>query len=204
MDPKLFERPTDPHVAQPVGDRRATLRARAVCKVARVQTSEDQGLARIRNISDGGMRLALRLAAQPGDLIDVALTESLVVAGRVVWNQNGDCGLEFLEFIDSASVLRLSAEEARDGKIRAPRLYTAQPIVISSERGLRLTYLHDISQRGMKIADQGIFTPGLAVTAMIGPKMERSGYVRWVQNGFAGLILTDPLSVEELGSVRAL
>jgi len=185
-------------------DQRASSRTRTVMRVARIRSSDDEGLARVRNISDGGMRLAIGIPVAAGDLLEVSLSDSVVLHGRVVWSASGECGLEFSETVDSNEALRIAAEEARLGKARAPRLAISLVAVLLSEHGLRVIRLRDISQRGMKIAHNGDLRPGLSVKIMVSPGVERRGVVRWVDNDLAGLILIEPFSVRELGSVNAL
>ena len=73
-----------------------------------------------------------------------------------------------------------------------------------SEQGLCVAHLHDVSQRGMKIGHDGSFFPGMAVKVMMGPGIERRGIVRWSHDNLAGLILTEPFQIYELGSASAL
>jgi hypothetical protein len=187
-----------------IGDRRSDKRTRTIYRIARVRARDDEGLARIRNISDGGMRLTIAIPVAAGDAIEVSLSDALLFKGSVVWTENGECGVQFAECVDSIAMLKSAAAEARVGASRPPRLSASLPAVVVTERGLRVTHLHDISQRGMKIANDGSFTPGLAVKVMIGPQVERRGYVRWVDGSLAGLILIEPFTVEELGSINAL
>lgn len=182
-------------------DRRETHRVRTVYRVARIQVDENEGLARVRNISNGGMRLSLTMPVQVGQTLEVSLSDTLSFKGCVAWAQDGECGVKFMEWIDSAEVLRRSIEEQRSNKGRAPRLTATFSALISSEKGVQTMQVHDISQRGMKIEHDGSFKEGLAVKVMMAPGVERRGYVRWVQDKFAGLLLTDPFSVEDLGSV---
>lgn len=190
--------------AQTVADRRAASRTRTIYRIAHVRSATDAGLARVRNISDAGMRLAIGIAVAAGDTLEVSLSDDLAFEGKVAWADNGECGLEFLRSVDSNEVLRRVAEDTRLGRARAPRLPVSHPAVVTSERGVHVTRLHDISQRGMKLANDGKFTPGLSVKVAIGPGIERRGIVRWVRDDFAGVMLTEPFSIEELGSMRAL
>ncbi len=192
------------YLPAPVDDRRSTSRTRTVYRVARVRTHDDEGLARIRNISDGGMRLTIGIPVVAGDTIEVSMSDALAFKGRVIWAENGECGIQFAEWVDSVEALRITSVEAREKSHRPPRLSASQPAVVMTERGLQVTHLHDISQRGVKIAHDGSFTPGLPVKVIIGPGVERRGCVRWVHESFAGVILTEPFTVEELGSVSGL
>lgn len=185
-------------------DRRGDTRIRTVYRIARLQAESDVGLARVRNISDGGMRLSIGMALSPGDRVVVALSETLILEGHVVWAEDAECGIQFIEGVDSRDVLRRAAEEARLRTARPPRLSLSHPIVVVSERGMHVTHVYDVSQRGMKIGHDGHLAPDVSVKIILGPGIERRGTVRWVRDNLAGLILTEPFSVQELGSTKAL
>ena len=70
--------------------------------------------------------------------------------------------------------------------------------------GEQVATLRDVSQSGLKLAHDGRFTAGLPVKVRLSPELERRGVVRWSQTGLAGVVLTEGLSVEELGSMRDL
>ena len=199
-EPTITPAPTPAIVAE----RRDASRTRTVYRVARVRSETDQGLARVRNISDGGMRLAVGLSMNVGDIIEISMSEKLLFEGRVVWTADGECGVEFSDPVDSAEALRCTAEEIRSGKGRPLRLPIGNPVVVESERGMHVTRLHDISMRGMKIGHDGSFEPGLAVKVTLAPDIERRGIVRWVRGDFAGVVLIETFTLKELGSASAL
>jgi hypothetical protein len=185
-------------------ERRRSQRVRTVYRVVRIANGEDEGLARLRNISDGGLKLQARLAMQLDDQIEVALSPNVTLQGRVVWLADGECGVRFDEEVNSLAALNLTANEARQSGARQPRLRTAIPAAVTSERGLRAAKVTDISQNGMKLLHDGSFVPGLQVKVTLCSGMERRGVVRWVRDELAGLALIEPFTVEQLGSIRAL
>jgi hypothetical protein len=186
------------------GERRTGVRNRAVYRVAPVSTPHDSGLGRLRNISDRGMALDLAFPVCLGDAVTVALSEDVLLTGRVVWTAAADCGVRFDEPIDSVAALRRAADYACGPRGRPPRLLLGRTALASGECGLRAVEVCDISQRGMKIAHDRGFTPGLRVKVALGSGIERRGVVRWAKDDFAGLILTEPFSARDLGSIRAL
>jgi hypothetical protein len=185
-------------------DRREAARVRTVYRIAPVAVGNDRGLARVRNISDGGMRLNLGLTVFLGDRVRVGLSDSLVIEGTVVWTNGDECGLKFDRTIDSIGALRESCAERRLPDARAPRLPTAITALASSERGSRSVKVCDVSQRGMKIKHDGSFTPGISVKLTLPSGIERRGVVRWSKNGVAGILLTETFSQRDLGNVGAL
>ncbi len=196
--------PTSMADAVVTAERRGDSRIRTVYRIARVSTDHDEGLARIQNISDGGMRLIIGMTLSPGDRVTVALTQTLMLEARVVWASEGECGIQFSRGVDSRDILRRAADEARLGTARPPRLTLSLPIVVVSERGMHITRVHDVSQRGMKIGHDGSFTTDLLVKVILSPGIERRGIVRWVREHLAGLMLIEPFTIQERGSPKAL
>lgn len=185
-----------------IEERRKSNRVRTVYRVARVQAKEGEGLARIRNLSDDGMRIDLGLEVVLNQWIRVWLSDSVSVEGQVVWTNDNECGLKFPMSIDSVDLLRRTAEQIRLGEARAPRVLTKLRAVVSSQEGIRPVRVQDVSQRGMKLIHDGSFTTGLPVKVTLESGMERRGVVRWVQDGFAGLMLTEMFSVEDLKTIN--
>jgi len=185
-----------------IEDRRNGNRVRTVYRLARVQAEGAEGLARIRNLSDDGMKIDLGLEVALNQRIRVWLSDTISVDGQVVWTSDNECGLKFPESVDSVGLLRNTAEQIRAGEARAPRIGTDLRAVVSSQQGIRPARVHDVSQRGMKLIHDGSFTPGLPVKVTLESGMERRGVVRWVEDQFAGLLLTETFSVEELKTIN--
>lgn len=184
--------------------RRASHRVRTVYRVVRVQTAHDQGLGRVRNVSDGGMKLTLTMPVMLGDTVRVALSNQTEVEGQVVWTNGNDCGLKFVRNIDSIDVLRTTAEHNRSADTPTPSLQADVLAVAKSERGLIAVTVHEVSLRGMKLSNDGSFVPGLPVKVSFGSGLERRGVIRWASDDVAGLMLFDHFAVEELGAISAL
>lgn len=188
----------------PSGEARESPRIRTVYRVVRVETERDQGLGRVRNMSDGGMKLSLTMPVTLGDSLRVALTDTTELEGRVVWTSGNECGLQFAENIDSVMVLRETARQCRSTEARSPRLQAGLLAVARSEQGMSAVEVRDVSLRGMKIAHDGSFSPGLPVKICFASGIERRGVIRWANERLAGLMLIDQFAVEELGSISAL
>ena len=163
--------------------RRRSPRFRTVFRVARVSARDDQGLARIQNISDEGLMITTSMELSPGDAIQIDLSDDCSLTGLVVWYDRNRCGVRLLRPVNSPALLRQLYEERSVGHGRPLRLAHRKPVVVVSHKGN--------------------FNPGLAVKVLLAPGMERSGVVRWSKDGVAGIALTEILSVEELGSMRS-
>lgn len=185
-------------------DQRRDQRFRTVYRVARVLGPGDQGLARVHNISDRGMMLSLSLPLALGERVRVDLSDRCSLTGEVAWHHARRCGVELYQRIDSAGLLKRLYQERRETTTRPLRLNHCKALVVSSPLGLQVVTLRDVSQAGMKVVHDGRFTPGLPVKVRLTPQIERRGVVRWSEDGLAGISLTELLSVEDLGSLRAI
>lgn len=183
---------------------RESPRVRTVYRVVRIETDQDTGFARVRNMSDGGMKLSLTMPVTLGDVIRVGLTDETELEGRVVWTNGNDCGLQFAHNVDSVRVLRETAQHCRATQIRAPRLRAGLRAVATTEQGMKPVRVEDVSLRGMKLVHDGSFTPGLPVKVSFGSGIERRGVIRWANDTMAGLMLLEQFAVEDLGAISAL
>lgn len=188
-------------VVADVWERRAGQRLRTVYRVARVHVDGRCGLARVHNLSDDGLMLSTQLALGLSSAIAVDLSETCTLHGHVAWHDAGRCGVRFATSIDGAELLRRLQQEQRLAKSRHLRLPLERAVMVTSELGIQIARARDISQRGIKLVHDGRFSPGLHVKIHIAPNLERRGVVRWSRDGVAGCILTDYLSVEDLGSL---
>ncbi|MDB5725272.1 MAG: PilZ domain protein [Novosphingobium sp.] len=192
------------------GDRRGDHRIKTVYRLVKVEHDEDEGLARCRNLSDGGVKLDLAMPLDLNDRVTIGFSSETQIAGRVIWLSGDSCGVAFDEPIDSSQLLRsdmiansqrLANQKPRN---RSPRLKTNLPAKIAYYGTTRNAVVKDVSVRGMKIANDGNFHPGLNVRVILADGREKEGVVRWSRDNIAGVLLLDPFGVEELGSVHRL
>ena len=183
-------------------DQRAGRRLRTVYRVARVACNGRYGLARVFNLSDLGMMMSSPLDLCVGDLVTVDLSDSCTLTGSIMWHDGARCGVRFAAPIDGAAMLKRLFEERHTQRWRPLRVPISRAAMVRSEVGIQMVRIEDISQSGMKVAHDGRLRPGLAIVARLSPEVECRGVVRWSQDGKAGVMLTDPLSVEQLADVR--
>ena len=150
------------------------------------------------------MMITTMLTLSLGDTVQIDLSDDCHLTGRVIWHIENRCGLQLSRTIDSASLLRRLCEDRRSGDARPLRLAHNKRVVVASELGFSVSALRDVSQSGMKVTHDGRFETGLAVKVMLKPGVERRGVVRWSKDGIAGIALTEILTVEDLGSLRAI
>ena len=192
------------------GNRRGDQRIKTVYRLVKIEHDQDEGLARCRNLSDGGVKLELAMPLNLNDRVTVSFSTDTLIDGRVVWLSGDSCGVAFDVPIDSGMLLRndmiANSRMVADEKPhnRSPRLKTNLPAKIAYHGTTHEAVITDVSVRGMKIANDGNFHPGLNVRVILADGREKEGVVRWSRDNIAGVLLLDPFGVEELGSVHRL
>lgn len=183
-------------------DRREGDRYRSVCRIARVSRSDDMGLWRVRNISDKGMMLAADVELAGGEAVEIALSESTVINGRIVWAEKGRCGIAFDQPIDAAAVLATLAQEQQAEGYRALRLPIEIEALVLLRNDARPIDLVDISQSGAGFVYDSKLDPGTEIDLLLpGDDQKRPALVRWSKGNRGGLWFRRPLDRTELESV---
>jgi hypothetical protein len=200
-------------VAEPVVARREEIdapsrrehdRTRLVYRLVHVEHANDEGLARCRNISNGGMKLDLTMPVLLGSRIQVRFSAMHVLVGTVVWKRKGECGVALDEQIDSSAFLRESAAEARAGGFSGMRLAGDIPAAVRCDGRKYNGRVNELTQRSLKLKHTGEVYAGAHLSVALGGDKERPGIVRWSKDGMAEVALIEPFSVGELGSLRGV
>lgn len=185
-------------------DQRLLPRQRSVLRVARVSSESEGGFARVINISDEGLMLAIQLSTQPGSVLQIDLSETIRLRGEVIWSNGHNCGVKLIDPIDSAATLARLLADSVKGRERALRLPCSSEAIAVGEFGSCKVQVDDVSLRGMKVRHDGTFKEGLRVKILLGTIQERTGVVRWCRDGRAGVAMVEPFSVGDLGSTGSI
>ena len=186
-------------------DRRGAKRYRTVCRIARVQRADDVGLWRVRNISNEGLMLAADIPAKVGEALDISLSETSTLRGKIIWAERGCCGVAFDGPIDAAAVLRGLAEEQRAEGYRALRLPVEVEAIIALSADARPIDLVDISQHGAGFRYDRVLDPGAEVDLILpGGDLRRRALVRWSRGKRGGFWFTQQLDRAALESIALL
>lgn len=191
-------------VPMPTLEHRGGKRTLTVLKTVKVQLPGEEGLAKMQNISDDGMKLSLKLSVCLGDIVTVFLSDVDRLEGKVIWTNGESCGLQFTDTVDSSALLTDLAERSRDGSSRPVRMAADAAAVAYCAGSPHPVRVKNISQRGLKIEHRGSFSEGLPLKVMLGTGIELRGVVRWSHGNVAGIELLQPVGVEELGRAQNL
>ena len=183
-------------------DRRGGDRYRTVWRIAKVVRNGDAGLWRVRNISDRGMMLAADVPITVGEKLEIALSDTVMIRGEVVWSETGRCGVAFDEEVDVADVLKQLAAEQRATGYRQPRLPVRTQAQVVTDESTSNIELVDMSQNGAGFIHDGHLEVGKEFDLILAGGIKRRAIVRWSRAGRGGLWLTQPLDRADLESIH--
>lgn len=202
MSQRRFSDPVEEQETAAGGDRREGDRYRTVWRIAKVVRNGDAGLWRVRNISDRGMMLAADVPIMVGEKLEIALSDTVVIRGEVVWSEAGRCGVAFDKEVDVADVLKQLAAEQRATGYRQPRLPVRTLAQAVTDDGTSQIELVDMSQNGAGFIHDGHLEVGKEFELVLAGGVKRKAIVRWSRAGRGGLWLTQPLDRADLESIR--
>ena len=202
MNEPRFSAPGEDQDGDTDADRRGGDRFRTVWRIAKVTRDGDAGLWRVRNMSDGGMMLAVEVPVSVGERLEIALSETIVIQGRVAWCEEGRCGVAFDAAVDGNEVLKQLAAEQQSGDYRAPRLPVHTRAQLITDGAVSDIELADLSQSGAGFLHDVPMEVGKALELVLPGDIRRQAIVRWSRGGRGGLWLTEPLGRADLESIR--
>lgn len=183
-------------------ERRGSDRYRTIRRIARVTRECDNGLWLVRNISDNGLQLAADVPVTVDEAVEIALSETIKVRGRIIWAHDGRCGVAFDARIDAAATLKALAVEQRAEGYRALRLPVAAEAILVLPDGSHPIDLVNISQNGAGYVCETLLKPGNEIDLVLpGGEQRRRALVRWSRGKHGGLWFTQPLDRTDLESI---
>lgn len=180
--------------------RRAAARTTSIYRPVIIEVGDFAGFCLVRNLSPMGMLGTVYAEFAPNQPIAIDFSPEHHVEGAIIWSRNDQVGVQFSHEIDVLHILRELGRSAADARIaRAPRLQIQCPVELSTEDGVVITGLIDISQRGIKV---GLSTlkAGAEVTVRLPAFPPQTAIVRWVNRGTAGLNFIRPLDFGKLAA----
>jgi hypothetical protein len=151
----------------------------------------------VRNVSPNGLSARVYRKLSVGDQVEIEFRSGELLAGNMVWEEEGDVGIVFPRPIDVAQVL--ATRWCTAGKRRAlPRVMVECAGVLSD--GLRSidVMLRDISQGGASLESNGR-AAGLGKVQLSLPDLPPiAAVVRWTSGGSLGVSFNECLAFETL------
>jgi hypothetical protein len=178
-------------------ERREEERIPAMLRVGKlVDTSGNQQLLRIRNMSAGGIMAIVPHAPVVGDRVQIEVSTQKIPA-TVVWTRDDAVGFKFDQNVDLGELL--AGRKPRLGfRARPPRLEIACKASVKVGKVYYTVDVHDISLGGMKVEPIEEYCVGKKVIVVVESLRPIKGEVRWYSERRAGIIFERPLDFDEL------
>jgi hypothetical protein len=189
---------------QECADRRDAERMRTIYRLVHVEHGDDEGLARCRNISDGGAALHSTKPMNLNEEITINFSPTVKVLGTVVWVRGDRSGVKYSHPIDSQHLLSRTSLETRAEGARPLRLTANLQGKVSFEDKVSDVTIHNVSQRCAWLTHASELLRDLKVRVALSAWLEREGIVKCINGTMAGIFFLDPLSVDDLGSAKRL
>lgn len=184
--------------APPPPERRRDARQLTILRVGALIAPNGRELCLIRNISAGGLMAHVYSRHAPGAEVSVELKSNQAVAGRVVWADEANVGIEFDEPIDLEEMLSSQQGLANGWRPRLPRVEVDRLATLRCGSRLYGVNTRDISQGGVKVETDQPLEVGRDVVLTMERFRPVAGVVRWCQGGLAGIAFNHLIPFHEL------
>jgi hypothetical protein len=176
-------------------DRREGERHMTLYRVGSILIEDRRELCLIKNISAGGMMVRLYCAAAVDAPVRVELKSGQPIQGRISWTRNQNAGVAFDQPIDVIDILSNSMDGPRP---RMPRIETNCQATIREGANIFRVEACDISQGGVKVRTNAIFSQGSDIVVTLPGLDTLAGIACWCLDGYAGITFNRLLPLGEL------
>lgn len=185
------------HKAQqePTGDNRAAPRQKLLLRTAKLVAEDQELICVVRDVSVTGLKVKLFQPIPNINQCELEFANGSRFPIRKVWEESGHAGFTFTEDVDLAEIISLSFDNFPKRSLRINIGFHAR---ISAGRSALSAQLLNISQSGICIACEGELPRGEKLFIRCGNLPALNGQLRWSRNGYHGIMLSQPLSLEDL------
>jgi PilZ domain len=179
-------------------ERRTGKRHVTILRLARLSAGDTEALGIVRDISEGGMKLELKVALDGMESVAVSLFDDRWIDGRIVWRDGNVAGIQFSQAIDVETALVRQPRPRLGQQPRRPRI----PVDSAALVGLDAKWLNaricDVSQNGAKLKIDRELPQGSEITLHLGALGRQKARVRWQHDGCIGVMFAKPLAMRDL------
>lgn len=178
-------------------ERREDERITAMLRIGKlVDSTGNQQLIRIKNMSAGGIMAIVTHSPTIGDQVQIEVSGQKIPA-TAVWTRDNTVGFKFDQNVDLGELL--AGRKPRLGfRPRPPRLQIACKASVKVGKVYYTVDVHDISLAGMKVEPIEEYCVGKKVVVVIESLRPVKGEVRWYSDRRAGIVFDKPLEFDEL------
>jgi Tfp pilus assembly protein PilZ len=179
-------------------ERRRNNRHLTILRVGALIHSRGRELCLIRNISAGGLMAHVYSPRRIGDEVAIELKSNQTVAGRVVWSEDANIGIEFDSPIDVSEMLAQQSRLDNGWRPRLPRVEVDRLATLRCGARIHAVNTRDISQGGVKVETDDPLEAGEDVVLTLEGMRPIHGVVRWCGDGLAGIAFNQLVPFHEL------
>jgi hypothetical protein len=179
-------------------ERRNAPRQMTILRVGALIGPEGRELCLIRNISAGGLMAHVYSTHEEGEEVAVELKTNQQIAGKVIWADESNVGIRFLERIDVAEMLSSQSALGNGWRPRMPRVEIDRLATIRCGARVHAANTCDISQGGVKVEIDEPIEEGKDVVVTLERFRPLHGVVRWCGDGLAGIAFNHVVPFHEL------
>jgi hypothetical protein len=184
---------------QPVpSERRGSARHLTILRVGALIGATGRELCLIRNISAGGLMAHVYSHHSPGETVSVEFKTNQQVAGKVIWADESNIGIQFDSPIDVAEMLSAQAVLDNGWRPRLPRIEVDRLATLRCGARLYGINTRDISQGGVKVETDEPLEVGREIVLTLDGFRALHGVVRWCTGGMAGIAFNQLIPFAEL------
>ena len=183
-----------------LGDRRTSERQQLVLRVGILEGDYGTSFCLVRNISPKGVQVRTFATVPLGSTLDLRVGDEDPVRGWVVWLRDQLAGIEFESELSPERLLRVRQVGNCTRRRGSPRLKRAAAVVLRSEGRRFNGRLCDISTSGVRIQLTDGLQPQRPVTVEMKGLPSMKAFVRWSDEGEAGLSFATLLPIQILAA----
>jgi PilZ domain len=184
----------------PAAERRQAPRHLTILRVGALIGPEGRELCLIRNISGGGLMAHVYACHAAGEVVAIELKTNDRIAGKVIWAEGSNIGVQFDSPIDVGEMLSSQAVLDNGWRPRLPRIEVDRLATLRCGARIHGVNTRDISQGGVKIETDEPLEVGREIVLTLDKFRPVHGVVRWCAEGLAGIAFNQLIPFGELMS----
>lgn len=182
----------------PASERRQAPRHLTILRVGALIGRDGRELCLIRNISAGGLMAHVYSSHATGEGVAIELKTNHQIAGKVIWTEGSNIGIQFDSPIDVGDMLSSQAVLENGWRPRLPRIEVDRLATLRCGARIYGVNTRDISQGGVKLETDEPLEVGREIVLTLDRFRPVHGVVRWCAGGLAGIAFNQLIPFAEL------
>lgn len=187
-------------IEEPTGESRAAPRQKLLLRTGKLVSEDRELICVVRDVSATGLKVKLFQPIPQITNCELEFANGSKFPICKVWEEGGHAGFTFTEEVDLSEILSLSFDSFPKRSLRINIGFNAR---ISAGRSAVAAQLLNISQHGICIACDEDLPKSEKMYIRCGDLPALNGNLRWSRNGLHGIMLSQPLSLEDLAKFSA-